>query len=625
MKKITKKRQIQIMAAVLVCGILVTACGKQAGNNANAAAFDAGHVDTTAAQNEKNDTNVISGVAYTGTTIDTEDLFSDRDLSGAYDASECSRITLSDADCTADSKNVAVDGSIITITGGGDYIVTGTMSDGMIIVDVDKSEKVQLVLNGVDITSKTSAAIYVKKADKVFITLADGTENTLKNGGTFEEIDDNHIDAVIFSKDDLTLNGTGTLIIDSPVAHGIVSKNELVITNGAYQISAAAHGMTGKDNVAIAGGSFQITAGKDAIQSKNDDDDTLGFVYIADGEFVLSAGSDGISALNEISIAGGTVTVQESYEGLEARIINISGGGVDITSSDDGLNATDKRASASADMEQNADMAAKSAEKDLGNADMAVKMANGDSGKREDTRDTKTERTGDDGEGRRKDFQGGRGGFGGGMGDTQADANINISGGIVRINAEGDGVDSNGYLTVSGGELYVTGPSNGGNGALDYGIDAVISGGVVVAAGQSGMAQNFGPESTQGTILVNTQQQNAAGSEIMLFDSTGRRLVAWTMEKDYNSVVVSCPEIEEGSSYTVQTGEVTTEVVMDGLVYGEGFGFGFGGGRSEFQGGRPDFGNGERPEGMPEPPDFENGERPEGMPEPPDLSDDAHE
>lgn len=286
---------------------------------------------------------------------------------------------------------------------------------------------------------------------------------------------------------------------------------------------------------------------------------------------MLSAGSDGVSAVNEISIADGTVKVQESYEGLEARIINISGGEIDITSSDDGLNATDKRASASADMEQSA---------------------------------------GDDGEGRRKDFQGGRGDFGGGMGDTQADANINISGGVVRISAEGDGVDSNGYLTVSGGELYVTGPSNGGNGALDYGIDAVISGGVVVAAGQSGMAQNFGPESTQGTILVNTQQQNAAGSEIMLFDSTGRRLVAWTMEKDYNSVVVSCPEIEEGSSYTVQTGEVTTEVVMDGLVYGEGFGFGFGGGRSEFQGGRPDFGNGERPE---------------GMPQPPDLSDDAHE
>lgn len=595
MKKRMKKKQCQMMVAVLVCGMLIAACGKQGDidTDANTAVSDAQQADITAAQNGENDTSVISGVAYTGSTIDTAKLFSDRDLSGVYDVSKCSRITLSDAGCTTDSKNVAIDGSIITITGEGDYIVSGTLSDGMIIVDVDKSEKVQLVLSGVDITSETSAAIYVKKADKVFVTLADGTENILKNGGTFEEIDDNHIDAVIFSKDDLTFNGTGTLIIDSPAAHGIVSKNELVITNGIYQITAASHGMTGKDNVAVAGGSFQITAGKDAIQSKNEDDDTLGFVYIADGEFVLSAGSDGVSAVNEISIAGGSVTVKESYEGLEARIINISGGEIDIISSDDGLNATDKRASTSADTAQN--------------ADMATKTADGDVGKREAAKGTKTERDG-------KDFPGG---FGGGMGDTQADANINLSGGVVRINAEGDGVDSNGYITVSGGALYVTGPSSGKDGALDYGIDASISGGIVVAAGQSGMAQNFGADSTQGTILVNTQQQNAAGSEIALFDSTGRKLIAWTMEKDYNSVVVSCPDIKAGSSYIVQTGEITTEITMDGLVYGEGFGFG--GGRSGFQGGMPDFGNGERPEGMPEPPDFENGERPEGMPEPPDF------
>ncbi|MDE7478107.1 MAG: carbohydrate-binding domain-containing protein, partial [Lachnospiraceae bacterium] len=206
--------------------------------------------------NESDNKPVISGEAYTGTTIDLSKLFSDRDLSGEYDEAKCNKITLSDEGCTTDSKNVTIDGSTVTITGEGDYILNGALRDGMIIVDVDKSEKVQLVLNGVDICSKTSAAIYVKKADKVFVTLADGTENTLANGGTFEAIDDNNIDAVIFSKDDLTLNGTGTLVINSSAAHGIVSKNELVITNGTYQITAASHGMTGKDNVSIADGSF---------------------------------------------------------------------------------------------------------------------------------------------------------------------------------------------------------------------------------------------------------------------------------------------------------------------------------------------------------------------------------
>lgn len=602
-----KKRNYQAVAAVLMYSMLVTACGSQANKNTdiNTVTAEAGYDESNSSDSSatnKNDINVISGATDNETIIDPSELFSDRDLSGEYDTAKCGSIALSDTGCTTDSPNVTIDGNTVMVTGEGVYIVSGTLSDGMIIVDVDKSEKVQLVLNGAGITSESSAAIYVKKADKVFLTLADGTENTLANGGTFVAIDDNNIDAVLFSKDDLTLNGTGTLIIDSPAGHGIVSKNELVVTNGTYQITAASHGMTGKDNIAIADGSFTIIAGKDAMQSQNEDDDTLGFVYIADGKFLLNAGSDGINAINEINIAGGAVTVEKSEEGLEARLINISGGEIDITSSDDGINATDKRSgttSAEAVMSANVSVENMS---DKGAAD-----------KKPDIDPKNADRE-------RQDFQGGRGGFGGGMGDTQSDANIHISGGVVRINAEGDGVDSNGYLTVSGGELYVAGPSNDGNGALDYGIDAVVSGGIVVAAGQSGMLQNFGAESTQGTILVNTQQQNAAGSDIVLLDSEGGALVAWTMEKAYNSVVVSCPGIESGSSYTVKTGDVTTEVTMDSLVYGDGFEFG--GGRHDFQGsgrpeGKPDFQNGERPEGMLELPESGNGERPEGMPEPP--------
>jgi hypothetical protein len=176
------------------------------------------------------------------------------------------------------------------------------------------------------------------------------------------------------------------------------------------------------------------------------------------------------------------------------------------------------------------------------------------------------------------------------MGDTQEDANINITGGIIYINAEGDGVDSNGYFTMAGGELYVTGPSNGGNGALDYGISATITGGIVVAAGQSDMAVNFDSDSTQGSILVNTSSQNEAGTQIVLTDSNGNKLIEWTMEKRYNSVVISCPDIVDGGTYTVQMGDNSTEVTMDGLIYGSGFGMGggFGGGKdaSTFGGGR---------------------------------------
>ncbi len=483
-------------------------------------------------------------------------LFSDRDLSGEYDAAACDSITLSDAGCTTDSKKVTIDGSVITITGEGDYLLEGALSDGRIVVDVDKNEKVQLVLNGVALTSKTSAAIYVKKADKVFITLADGTKNTLANGGTFEAVDDNNIDAVIFSKDDLTLNGTGELSVNAPAGHGIVSKNDLVVTNGTYEITASSHGMTGKDSVAVADGNFYITAGKAAVKSVNDDDLTQGNVSVTGGAFTLSAGSDGITALNELNISGGRIVIDALNEGLEARVLNLSGGEFEIKAQNDGLNATDKRT-------------------DI------------DTG-------TNTETDAETAADTEKNFRGG------GKGKSHPQASINISGGVIRIDAEGDGVDSNGSFYMSGGELYVAGPSSGGDSALDYDIEASISGGIVVAAGQSGMAQNFGEASTQGAILVNTSAQNAAGSDIVLLDSEGKELLAWTMQKSYNSVVISTPEIQAGSSYTVKTGDLSTAVTMEGLIYGEGGGFG---------GGRQGFKTGERPEGKPELSDFQEGGR----------------
>lgn len=548
-RKMNKNRYCGI-AVICMFSLYTTAC-------ANTASIEKENVEDTKMTTEVN--------------IDTSNLFSNRDLSGDYDAAKCATITLSDAGSKTDSKNVLVDGSVITITGEGDYILNGALSDGQIVVDVDKTEKVQLVLDSVNITSKTSAAIYVKKADKVFVTFADGTENILANGGVFEAVDDNQIDAVIFSKDDLTLNGTGALSIQSPVGHGIVSKDDLVVTSGKYQISASSHGMTGKDSVAIADGDFHIAAGKAAIKSVNDDDITMGNVYIMGGKYTLSAGTDGINALNTIQVSGGEIVVEQSYEGLEARVIDLSGGEITITAQDDGLNATDKRTNTDADL-------------------------NIDKSRETDTESSVTE----------KNLRGGHGG----MSKSNPEASINISGGVICINAEGDGVDSNGTLSVSGGELYVMGSASGQDSALDYDMTAVISGGIVVAAGQSGMVQNFGADSTQGAILVNTQKQNAAGSDIILLDSDGKELVAWTMQKSYNSVVISCPEIQIGETYAIITGEISTSVTMDGLIYGESDGFG---------GGRQGFRKGERPEGMSEHPEFKERERPEGVKEPSDI------
>nr|WP_325303043.1 carbohydrate-binding domain-containing protein [uncultured Dysosmobacter sp.] len=238
--------------------------------------------------------------------IDTAALFSDRDLDGSYDENTAVRIHVEGESAACDSDAVSLSGSRITLLDEGTYLVDGTLTDGQIMVDADDTDKVQIVLAGADITCADSAAIYSKNADKVFLTLAEGTENTLTNGGGYIAIDENNIDAVVFSKTDLTLNGSGSLTIDAQAGHGVVSKDELTVTGGSYTVTAAEHGMTGKDSLAVAGGRFTITSGKDGLHAENTDDSALGFLYVADGEFTIIAQGDAVSASGAMQTDGGT-------------------------------------------------------------------------------------------------------------------------------------------------------------------------------------------------------------------------------------------------------------------------------------------------------------------------------
>ncbi|MGN8968359.1 carbohydrate-binding domain-containing protein [Intestinimonas sp. HCP28S3_D6] len=282
------------LTAILLCGLLLlSGCGAQ--NTAE----DASSTDTGTASSG----NIT---AATVSAIDTSGVFSDRDLEGTYDASAAIPILLNGDSASCDSSSVAIDGSTITIAAEGVYLISGTLNDGQIIVNAGDTDKVQLVLAGADITSSTSAAIYALEADKVFITLAEGTENTLTNGGEYIAIDDNNIDAVIFAKTDLTLNGSGSLTINAQAGHGVVSKDELVITGGSYTITAASHGLSGKDSVAIADGTFAITSGKDGIHAENSDDTSLGWLYIQDGSFTIRSQGDAISAQGALQIDDGT-------------------------------------------------------------------------------------------------------------------------------------------------------------------------------------------------------------------------------------------------------------------------------------------------------------------------------
>lgn len=280
---------LSLVLAAAGCGTTEAAITEeQAGRESTA--------DSGGAVESQTEGTVTAESAQPASAVSGEDMFTDRDREISYEESEAAVITLEGSSAQCSSDAVEIDGTTITITDEGTYLLSGTLEDGMVIVDAEKTDKLQLVLNGVSINSSTSAALYIRQADKVFVTTAEGTENTLANGGEFVEIDENNIDSAVFSKEDLTLNGAGTLTVESPAGHGVVSKDDLVVAGGTYVISSASQGLNGKDSVRIADGDFTITSGKDGIHSENTEDEGLGFVYIAGGSFQITAEGDGISA-----------------------------------------------------------------------------------------------------------------------------------------------------------------------------------------------------------------------------------------------------------------------------------------------------------------------------------------
>ncbi len=243
-----------------------------------------------------------------------DDMFTERDSRTDYDTDTAIKIKLNGSSATASDSSVKISGSTITITKDTTHIISGTLSDGMIIVDASDTAKLQLVLNEVDIKSKTSASLYIKEADKVFVTLVG--DNTLTSGDTFTAIDDNNIDGAVFSKQDLTFNGEGTLTVSSPAGHGIVGKDDLVFVGGSYNITSASHGIQANDSVRIKSAVISADTGKDGIHVENTDDSTKGYVYINGGSLQIESEGDGISSSSYMQIADGTfqITAGGGYE-----------------------------------------------------------------------------------------------------------------------------------------------------------------------------------------------------------------------------------------------------------------------------------------------------------------------
>lgn len=540
--------------------------------------------------------------------IDEDDMFSKRDGDASYSQSDAVFIDLGKLSDSNDSFTVS--DTEISLTKAGTYVFCGTYN-GRITVNATKDDKIQIVLNGASITSSDSAAIYVSCADKVFLTLEGGSKNALTSGEFAS--DENNIDGALFSRDDLTVNGTGSLTVNSPFGHGIVCKDDLVIAGGNITVNSASHGLDANNSVRIAQGSIAIDAGKDGIHAEDGDDSTTGFVYIAGGKLDIEAEGDGISAYLYALIADGEFDILAgggykngqshssggygdfmgggqggrpgkprgstestsgssgeegtSMKGIKASgDVTIRGGSFNIDSADDSVHSNSSISITGGDFSIASGDDAVHADKDLtvsgGSLDItqsyegleALNIAvSGGNIRLVATDDGFNSSGGTDSSG-----EGGRDGMFGGPGGMMSKGNgtVVISGGNIHINASGDGIDSNGSLEITGGYTVVTGPTRGDTSTLDYDTTAVISGGTFIGTGASGMAQTFSSSENQGVIAVNVGNVSA-NTEIRLEDEKGNTVISYSSELDFAVVILSSPEIEKGKTYTIYVGSAS--------------------------------------------------------------------
>lgn len=517
-----------------------------------------------------------------------------------------------DRDASVSGTGAQASGSTVTVTDEGAYVISGNTDDGQIIVDAD-GKTVHLILNGADISSAESAPIYVKNADKAVITLASGTTNTLTDSvdALYADAEAEEPNAAVFSKDDLTINGDGKLIINANFNNGINSKDDLYIVGGDIEVNAANNGIKGKDCVYIAADSVTVkTSEGDAIQSYNSSDGEKGFVLIERGDISLDSAENAVQAETTLAVRGGKLDIKSGNNGLKSKFyVDISGDSADINidSANDGVKAGSDDGSDGYISVSEGTLTVKAGDDGI-HADCFIGISGGcvditDSYEGIESKvidisggDIRV-RSEDDGinvsDGSSSSFGTGR------PNERNADTSdgsmvLTISGGSIYINAEGDGLDSNGSIVQTGGKVYVDGPTNNGNGALDYNSSYTKSGGTLIAAGSSGMMQAISDSSQNYCLAVGLDSAAEGGTTVRLTDSSGKEIVSYTPSKSFSSLVISTDELEKGETYSVYVGEseIESAELTEVVTYIGAKASAFGGG----MGGRPgDKMNGEMP------------------------------
>ena len=522
-----KKAGTIIIVCVMVITTIFTGCGKKTADK------------TQEKTVEKTKEKLELCLSYTEEEIDY-----------TYDEGDAVFIELNGKEASCESDKVKVSDGKVKIKEGGKYILSGNYEGSIVVNDDYDSEIVRLVLNGVQIVSEGTAGIYVKDAYETIITLPEGTENSITDTEeyVFEDCKEDEPNGTIYSKDNLTINGTGKLSVNAMYNHGIQSKDELKIVSGILSINSKGDGIVGKDSVMIKEAQVEIISEGDGVKSTSTEEN-FGYVYLDNPILKISAEDDGIHAENRVVINDGEINIEKSYEGIEGNFIDINGGKICITSSDDGINATE---GSTAGDENN------------------------------------------------KDMERFKGGF-----DTDG-SDLCINGGYIYINAGGDGVDSNGTIHMTGGELYIDGPVDGGNGAIDYGVSMEIERGSLVAVGSVGMATAPTEGSTQYSVNAALNSSYEGGKVIQITDSDGNIVLSYTPAKKFQSVVFSNELLKKGETYTIKvdgqedSSFTISEITTNSGNVSQGMG-GHRGGMPGKNGGWPqDMEPGDRPDMKPE-------------------------
>ncbi len=632
-----KNKKILIIALsailVLIIGVAIAVIGnggKEKGK-VNEGAGDATGSNGTP-QNTENSSNLADKIEFDEKELETIVITESM-------ATDDKTITLNGNNVSYGGTGVVASGADVVIEAAGEYIIKGSLDNGRIVVDTDSDSDVTLIFAGVDINNDNSCCVYVKSADKVIINLADGTTNTITDGEeyVYDDEAEQEPNAAIFSKDDLVITGTGKLVVNGNFNNGIASKDDLKIAGGDITVNAANNGLKGKDSLVIANATITVDAVGDALKSDNETETEKGYIYIESGTFNITSGEDGMQAATDIEITdgtfvintgegskvtssgnndwgmpgwgnmgnmnsssstdtasikaikaagsvyvnGGTFTIDSEDDAIHANIdVVINGGTLDIASGDDGMHADTNLTINNGDVKITKSYEGIEATNiyicggtiDVVASDDGLNAAGGNDGSAMD--------------------RPGMGGFSGSSGT------ITFTGGTLTMDASGDGVDSNGTVVFDGGKVIVYGPTNSGNGTLDYQTSWTQNGGSFVGIGSSGMAQMPGNASSQNSVMITFTSSYGSGDVVIIKDSDGNIVMEIEGKKTFNNVVFSNPDLKDGESYTIYVNDekydeftissVCTTVGSAGGMGGPGGFGGPGGGQGgDFGGGRP--------------------------------------